>query len=107
MFFATGKVSIEAAFAYEIESTDVGLLVAVKAQKGKNKFAAVFLPVSEIMFDADLDKLLDQDTWGYLLTQKFAYAKDGEQMVQTRNIRANVTMTEDQKSQVKILLYTV
>ncbi|CAG7823096.1 unnamed protein product, partial [Allacma fusca] len=31
MFFATGKVNVEAAFAYEIESTDLGLVVAVKA----------------------------------------------------------------------------
>ncbi|CAG7719628.1 unnamed protein product [Allacma fusca] len=37
MFFATGKVSIEAAFAFEIESTDLGLVVAVKAGENKNK----------------------------------------------------------------------
>ncbi|CAG7717429.1 unnamed protein product [Allacma fusca] len=31
-FVNAGKMSIEASFAYEIESTDVGLLVAVKAE---------------------------------------------------------------------------
>ncbi|CAG7819263.1 unnamed protein product, partial [Allacma fusca] len=107
MFCLTGKMSIEATFAYEIESTDLGLLIAVKAGENENKFAAVFHPVSEIMFDADLDKLLNPDMWGYLLNQKFTHAKGGEQIIQTRNIRANVTMTEGQKSQVKIRLYAV
>ncbi|CAG7824105.1 unnamed protein product, partial [Allacma fusca] len=46
IFFATGKTCIEAAIAYEIESTDLALIVAVKAEEKGNKFAAVFIPVT-------------------------------------------------------------
>ncbi|CAG7664121.1 unnamed protein product, partial [Allacma fusca] len=109
IFFATGKWSIEAAIVYEIESTDLALVVAVKAGRNENKFAAVFIPVARITLDDNLDKLLDQNQWNYLLRHKFASAKDGEQMIQTRNIKVNISMTmaEGQKSDIKIRMYTV
>ncbi|CAG7827696.1 unnamed protein product [Allacma fusca] len=79
MFIAARKIGIEAAFAYEIEGTDLGFLVAIKAQENENQFAAVFLNVTHFMFDDTFDELLDQTKWNILLRQKFAYAKDGEQ----------------------------
>ncbi|CAG7728793.1 unnamed protein product [Allacma fusca] len=96
MFFATAKLSIEAAVAYEIEGTDLGLIVAVKAKDNENAFAAIFL---DLMFDDSLDECLDQNLWNYLLNQEFHLAKDGDQTIQTRNIRANINMTDGQNSQ--------
>ncbi|CAG7829170.1 unnamed protein product [Allacma fusca] len=80
MFIATGKKDIEAAFAFEVEGTDLGLLVAIKVQGNENQFAAVFLNVADFMFDDALNELLDQTKWSLLLRQSFAYAKDGEQI---------------------------
>ncbi|CAG7702051.1 unnamed protein product [Allacma fusca] len=107
VFYAAGKLSIEAALAYEVEGTDMGLLVAIKAQGDKNTAAALFLPKAHFIFDDILDGLLDQNQWNYLLRHKFTYAKDGEQICQARNIRASLKMTEGQKSQVEIRLYAV
>ncbi|CAG7821701.1 unnamed protein product [Allacma fusca] len=107
MFIATGKTGIEAAFAYEIEGTDLGFFVAIIAQGNENKFAAVFLNVADFMFDDALDELLDQTKWNLLLRQKFANAKDGDQTYPIRNIRANLKMTDRQKSEVQIRLYTI
>ncbi|CAG7833029.1 unnamed protein product, partial [Allacma fusca] len=44
--------------------------------------------MKDFIIDSEVEKLLDQKQWGCLLKNEFYSAKDGEQTIQTRNIRA-------------------
>jgi hypothetical protein len=106
-FFASHNTTFEAMFSYEIESTDLCLLVALRVESGNNSFAVAFDQVASKANRNEWAALMDPKAWKTYSYRKYAHAKDGEQVIQIQNIRASVKMTEDAESLVNIRLFAV
>jgi hypothetical protein len=106
-FFASHNTTVEAMFSYEIESTDLFLVVALRVQSGNNSFAVAFDQVPGQVNRNEWLALMDPMTWKTHSYRKYAHAKDGEQVIQIQNIRASVKMTEDAESLFNIRVFAV
>ncbi|CAG7717123.1 unnamed protein product, partial [Allacma fusca] len=107
VFFASNDEIVEAMFAYKIESTDLALVIAMRAQTGGNLFASAFVTLPSFTNKNAYKSLMEVDPTKSRLYRKNASAKDGEQEIQIRNIRATIRMTEDAKSVLKIRIFAI
>ncbi|CAG7818902.1 unnamed protein product, partial [Allacma fusca] len=92
--------------SFRIGTTDLRLVVAFQIFNNGNKFGAAFVP-SNFPADANLMVYLtSDDQWSTSPDRKFGMAKDGPLVIQTRNIRAKVSMTEGLKVALNIVVKT-
>jgi hypothetical protein len=106
-FFAPYPTIVEATLCYEIESTDLCLLISIRIEAGNNSFVAAFAPIPAEENMEQLVALMQPNGWTTHLYRKQAQAGDGEQVIQMRNIRASGKMTDDADSFLKIRVFTV
>ncbi|CAG7831704.1 unnamed protein product, partial [Allacma fusca] len=62
-FFASDDTTLEAMFSYEIISTDLALVIALKMGSGGKLFAAAFVPFPVITGKKELEELMDGNQW--------------------------------------------
>ncbi|CAG7828014.1 unnamed protein product [Allacma fusca] len=106
-FFASGETNFEAMFSYEIISTDLALVIALKVGSGGKSFAAAFLPIPAVTEKKDLDALMEEKHWKTHEYKKNANANEGMQLISIRNIRAEILMSEEEKSLLKNRIFAV
>ncbi|CAG7825096.1 unnamed protein product [Allacma fusca] len=106
-FFASEETNLEAIFSYEIISTNLALVIALKVVSGGNSFAAAFVPIPAVTEKKELEALMDGNQWKSHDHKKFSNANEGMQRIAIRNIRAEILMTEEEKSLLKIRIFAV
>ncbi|CAG7829540.1 unnamed protein product, partial [Allacma fusca] len=97
-FFASDETSLEAIFSYEIFSTDLAIVIALKVGSGGKSFAAAFVPIPAVTDKTELEALMDENQWKTHDYRINSNASEGVQSIVIRNIRAEILMTEEEKS---------
>ncbi|CAG7830495.1 unnamed protein product [Allacma fusca] len=92
--FVSGETNLEAMFCYEIISTDLALVIALKVGSGGKSFAAAFVPIPAVTEKKELKALMDENQWKTHDYKKNANANEGLQRIAIRNIRAEILMSE-------------
>ncbi|CAG7816950.1 unnamed protein product, partial [Allacma fusca] len=101
------ETNLEAMFSYEILSTDLALVIGLKVGPGTNSFAATLSEIPAVTEKKDLEALMDPSQWKIHDYKKYLNASKTLEVISDRNIRAEVQMTEDEKSDLKIRIYAV
>ncbi|CAG7723276.1 unnamed protein product [Allacma fusca] len=101
------KMNLEAMFSYEIISTDLALVIALKIGSGGKSYTAAFVPIPAVRGKNELEKLMDENQWKTHDYKKYSNANEGMQSIAIRNIRAEILMTEEDKSVLKIRIFAV
>jgi hypothetical protein len=105
IFFASGNEMVEAIFAYEIETTELGLVVAFRVEESNNSFAASLELLPEVIDEKAFNSSMNPTQWNTHPNKRYAPAVDGEQTIQARNIHATVSMSGTEKSHLKIRVF--
>ncbi|CAG7784864.1 unnamed protein product, partial [Allacma fusca] len=106
--FVANDTKVESMFCYEIDTTDLTFVIALKVEPNKNNsFAAEFLERPVVTDETELKALMDPKQWKTHLYRKYATASEDVQVIQIRNILAEVEMTDEDHSSVKIRIYAV
>ncbi|CAG7717689.1 unnamed protein product, partial [Allacma fusca] len=106
-FLGSSDMNFEAMFSYEIVSTDLALVIAFKVGSG-NSFAAAFSLIPAVAGKNELQALMNRNEWKIHDYKKHSNAsKTSEVIIRDRNIRAEIVMTEEEKSNLNIRIYTV
>ncbi|CAG7830202.1 unnamed protein product [Allacma fusca] len=62
-FLGSSDTNLEAMFSYEILSTDLALVIALKVGPGTNSFAAAFSQIPAVTEKKDLEALMNPSQW--------------------------------------------
>ncbi|CAG7729958.1 unnamed protein product, partial [Allacma fusca] len=62
-FLGSSDTNLEAMFSYEILSTDLALVIALKVGPGTNSFAAAFSQIPAVTEKKDLEALMNPNEW--------------------------------------------
>ncbi|CAG7826630.1 unnamed protein product [Allacma fusca] len=106
-FFMSDEIILEAMFSYEIISTDLALVIALKVGCGGKSFAAAFMPFPVVTGKKQVEELLDENQWKTHDYKKYSKAFEKMTLIAIRNIRAGILMTEEDKSVLKIRIFAV
>ncbi|CAG7733145.1 unnamed protein product [Allacma fusca] len=89
-FFASDDTNLEAIFSYEIISTDLALVIALKMGSGGKSFAAAFVPFPVITGKKELEDLMDENQWkthDYKKYSKASHLLSGIQLYSLNNVK--------------------
>jgi len=106
-FLGSSDTNFEAMFSYEILSTDLALVIALKVGPGTNSFAASFAQIPAVTEKKDLEALMNPNEWKVHEYVKYSNTSKTLDIISVRNIRAEILMTETEKSVLKIRIYAV
>ncbi|CAG7724579.1 unnamed protein product [Allacma fusca] len=106
-FLGSSDTNLEAMFSYEILSTDLALVIALKVGPGTNSFAAAFTEIPAVTEKKDLEALMNPNEWKIHDYVKYSNASKTLEVISVRNIRVEILMTEGEKSVLKIRIYAV
>ncbi|CAG7710373.1 unnamed protein product, partial [Allacma fusca] len=106
-FSASDEMNLEATFSYEIFSTDLAIVIALKVGSGGKSFAAGFLRIPDATGEKELEALMDENQWKTHDYKTNANANEGMQSIAIRNIRAEILVSEEEKSVLKIRIFAV
>ncbi|CAG7786030.1 unnamed protein product [Allacma fusca] len=106
-FSGSSDSNLETMFSYEILSTDLALVIASKVGPGTNSFAATFSEIPAVTEKKDLEAWMDPSQWKIHDYKKYLNASKTLEVISDRNIRAEILMTEDENSVLKIRIYAV
>ncbi|CAG7831626.1 unnamed protein product, partial [Allacma fusca] len=101
---------VEAMFSYEIDSTDFAFVVGMQVEDDfnciNNLFAAAFLQLPAFSGPNELQSLMGRhgSHWNTHRHWKYAAAEKGVQLIQMGNIRAEISMTKELQSRLKIII---
>ncbi|CAG7832459.1 unnamed protein product [Allacma fusca] len=105
--FGSSDTNLKAMFSYEIVSTDLALVIALKVGPGSNSFAAAFSQIPAFTEKKDLKALMNPSEWKIHDYKKCSDASKTVEVIRDRNIRAEILMTEEENSILKIHIYVV
>ncbi|CAG7822520.1 unnamed protein product, partial [Allacma fusca] len=88
-FFASGETNFEAMFSYEIISSDLALVIALKVGSGGKSFAAAFVPIPAVTEKKELDALMGKNQWKTHEYKTNANANEGMQCLQMSSIESS------------------
>ncbi|CAG7785315.1 unnamed protein product, partial [Allacma fusca] len=89
---------------FRIGTTDLRLAIVFKLFNSGNKFGAAFIPAT-LPTDANMMLFLSSENqWRTSVDQKCGQSKDGELIIQSRNILAMVSMTNGLKAVLKVVI---
>ncbi|CAG7731532.1 unnamed protein product [Allacma fusca] len=105
VFYFSDPKDVHGMVSYNIASTDIRLAVMFRAFFGGNTFAAIFVPsqLPEHLVSSLTDEPIQ---WKTQPNQKSSKANDGEKVIEIRNIRARVTMSERARSILRVEVST-
>jgi len=106
-FLGSSDTYLEAMFSYEIDSTDLALVIALKVVPGANSCAAAFSQIPAVTEKKDLEALMNPGQWKIHDYKTVLNASNTLEVIRERNIRAEIMMTEKEKSILKIRIYAV
>ncbi|CAG7723786.1 unnamed protein product, partial [Allacma fusca] len=106
-FLGSSDTNFEAMFSYEIFSTDLALVIALKVGPGSNSFAAAFSQIPVFTEKKDHKALMNPSEWKIHDYKKCSDASKTVEVIQDRNIRAEILMTEEENSILIIHIYAV
>ncbi|CAG7819177.1 unnamed protein product [Allacma fusca] len=97
-FLGSSDTNFKAMFSYEILSTDLALVIALKVGPGYNSFAAAFSQIPAFTEKKDLKALMNPSEWKIHDYKKCSDASKTVEVIRDRNIRAEIAMTEEENS---------
>ncbi|CAG7833800.1 unnamed protein product [Allacma fusca] len=106
-FLGSSVTNFDAIFAYEIVSTDLALIIALKVGPGTNSFAAAFSQIPAVNGKNELEALMNPNEWKIHNYKKCSNASKALEVISDRNIRAEILMTEKEESIFIIRIYAV
>ncbi|CAG7733144.1 unnamed protein product [Allacma fusca] len=107
MFFASDQTNLKVMISYEIISTDLNLVIGLKLGPGGKSFAAAFVRFPVVTGKKKLEKLMDENQWKIHDYKTISKPSEGMQLIAIRNIRAEICMTDEERSVLKIRVFAV
>ncbi|CAG7731438.1 unnamed protein product [Allacma fusca] len=106
-FFASDQTNLKVMISYEIISTDLNLVIGLKLGPGGKSFAAAFVRFPVVTGKKKLEKLMDENQWKIHDYKTILKASEGMKLIAIRNIRAEICMTDEERSVLKIRIFAV
>ncbi|CAG7824380.1 unnamed protein product, partial [Allacma fusca] len=106
-FLGSDETIFEAIFSYEIMSTDLALVIALKVGSGCKSFAATFVPIPAITEKKELEELMNRNDWKTHDYKIYSNTSEGAQLISIRNIRVAIRMTEEKKPVLKVRIFAI
>jgi hypothetical protein len=107
VFLISSNTLVQLMLSFEIDSTDLGFMVALRVEGNSHSFSVAFAPLPIDTDQSTFNSSMNPEQWKMHLYRKLANALDGEQEIQMRNIRARVSMSSEAKSCLKIRVFAV
>ncbi|CAG7817540.1 unnamed protein product [Allacma fusca] len=94
----------EEIFSYRIDTTDLRLAITFCTKSGENSFGIAFIP-DDVPTDTELiSSMTKLGEWVTRPDRKLGLAKNGEQVIEVRNMRAKVTMTQEPQVMLMVII---
>ncbi|CAG7662167.1 unnamed protein product [Allacma fusca] len=106
-FCTSDDLNMQGIFSYRIGSSDLRLSLVFQVFNGGCKFAVAFVPFDIPTNFALMKSMINPKEWRTRPDCKFSQALHGEQVVEVRNLRAKVSMTNGPKAVLTVMICTL